>query len=182
MYQTICFLLQEKTLTFLKSSVSDLSNTYSTALLAYTFSLAGEEDLRSQLLKHLDSVATSDGMKHFSVPEETQITQRFNLLPLSHVAHVFSGSLLHWSQSSSERADSLAVETSSYVLLAVLSKTTLTAADLGYAARIVNWLVKQQNPYGGFSSTQVIHKHFLLKRVICVAVSGLLSSFCICPH
>ncbi|XP_031439463.1 alpha-2-macroglobulin-like isoform X2 [Clupea harengus] len=114
----------EKTLTFLKSSVSDLSNTYSTALLAYTFSLAGEEDIQAQLLKHLDSVATSDG------------------------------SLLHWSQSSSERADSLAVETSSYVLLAVLSKTTLTAADLGYAARIVNWLVKQQNPYGGFSSTQ----------------------------
>ncbi|XP_031439689.1 alpha-2-macroglobulin-like protein 1 isoform X2 [Clupea harengus] len=114
----------EKTLTFLKSSVSDLSTTYSTALLAYTFSLAGEEDIRAQLLKHLDSVATSDG------------------------------SLLHWSQSSSERADSLAVETSSYVLLAVLSKTTLTAADLGYAARIVNWLVKQQNPYGGFSSTQ----------------------------
>ena len=169
-------------MTFLKSSVSDLSNTYSTALLAYTFSLAGEEDIRAQLLKHLDSVATSDGMKHFSVPEETQITQRFNLLLLSHMAHVFSGNLLHWSRSSSKRADSLAVEMSSYVLLAVLTKTTLTAADLGYAARIVNWLVKQQNPYGGFSSTQVIHKHFLLKRVICVAVSGLLSSFCICPH
>ncbi|XP_042561271.1 alpha-2-macroglobulin-like [Clupea harengus] len=114
----------EKTLTFLKSSVSDLSNTYSTALLAYTFSLAGEEDIRAQLLKRLDSVATPDG------------------------------SLLHWSQSSSEQADSLAVETSSYVLLAVLTKTTLTAADLGYAARIFNWLVKQQNPYGGFSSTQ----------------------------
>ena len=70
------------------------------------------------------------------MPEETQISQRFNLRPLAHVAHVFSGSLLHWSQSSSERADSLAVETSSYVLLAVLSKTTLTAADLGYAARL----------------------------------------------
>ncbi|KAL2085076.1 hypothetical protein ACEWY4_018396 [Coilia grayii] len=116
--------LQEVTLNFLKSSVSDVSNTYATALLAYTFSLAGEEDIRAQLLKHLDSVATSDG------------------------------SLLHWSKSSSERADSLAVETSSYVLLAVLTKPTLTTADLGYAARIVSWLVKQQNPYGGFSSTQ----------------------------
>ncbi|XP_062376687.1 alpha-2-macroglobulin-like [Sardina pilchardus] len=114
----------EETLRFLKSSVSDLSNTYTTALLAYTFSLAGEENIRAQLLKHLDSKATS------------------------------SGSLLHWSQSSSKRADSLAVETSSYVLLAVLTKPTLTAADLGYASRIVNWLVKQQNPYGGFSSTQ----------------------------
>ncbi|KAL2085402.1 hypothetical protein ACEWY4_018722 [Coilia grayii] len=114
----------ENTLRFLKSSISDLSNTYTTALLAYTFSLAGEEDIRGQLLKHLDSVATSDG------------------------------SLLHWSQSSSEHLDSLAVETSSYVLLAVLTKTTLTTADLGYAGRIVSWLVKQQNPYGGFSSTQ----------------------------
>ncbi|XP_041924558.1 alpha-2-macroglobulin-like isoform X1 [Alosa sapidissima] len=114
----------EETKRFLKSSVSDLSNTYTTALLAYTFSLAGEEDIRAELLKHLDSKATS------------------------------GGSHLHWSQSSSERADSLAVETSSYVLLAVLTKPTLTAADLGYASRIVSWLVKQQNPYGGFSSTQ----------------------------
>ncbi|XP_062377748.1 alpha-2-macroglobulin-like isoform X1 [Sardina pilchardus] len=103
---------------------TDTTNTYTTALLAYTFSLAGEEAIRAELLKRLDSVATSDG------------------------------SLLHWSQSSSERADSLAVETSSYVLLAVLTKPTLTAADLGYASRIVSWLVKQQNPYGGFSSTQ----------------------------
>ena len=56
-------------MTFLKSSVSDLSNTYYTALLAYTLSLAGEDDLRFQLLRHLESVATSDGMKHFSVPD-----------------------------------------------------------------------------------------------------------------
>lgn len=116
--------VQENTLRFLKSSVRDLSNTYTTALLAYTFSLAGEEDIQAQLLKHLANVATS------------------------------GGSVLHWSQSSMEQVDSLAVETSSYVLLAVLTKTTLTSADLGYAARIVSWLVKQQNPYGGFSSTQ----------------------------
>ncbi|XP_076147507.1 alpha-2-macroglobulin-like protein 1 [Alosa pseudoharengus] len=114
----------QETMRFLKSSASKRSNTYTTALLAYTFSLAGEADLRAELLKHLDSVATS------------------------------AGSLLHWSQSSSEQADSLAVETSAYVLLAVLTKPALTAADLGYASRIVNWLVKQQNPYGGFSSTQ----------------------------
>ncbi|KAL2102110.1 hypothetical protein ACEWY4_001278 [Coilia grayii] len=36
--------LQEVTLNFLKYSVSDVSNTYATALLAYTFSLAGEEE------------------------------------------------------------------------------------------------------------------------------------------
>ncbi|XP_026106556.1 alpha-2-macroglobulin-like protein 1 [Carassius auratus] len=47
--------------------------------------------------------------------------------------------------------DTLAVEISSYVLLAVLSVQPLTTTDLSYANRIVNWLVPQQTPYGGFS-------------------------------
>ncbi|XP_076832973.1 alpha-2-macroglobulin-like [Brachyhypopomus gauderio] len=108
----------------LKSTVGNLPNTYTTALLAYTFSLAGESEARNQLLKELHSVAiTGDGR-------------------------------LHWSQSAFDDSDSLSVEISSYVLLAVLTTNQLSAADLGYANRIVSWLVKQQNPYGGFSSTQ----------------------------
>ncbi|KAI5098854.1 alpha-2-macroglobulin-like [Silurus meridionalis] len=108
----------------LKSSIANLTNTYATALLAYTFSLAGNNEIRDQLLKKLDSVAISgDGQ-------------------------------LHWSQSALDDADALSVEISSYVLLAVLTTAELSAADLGYANRIVSWLVKQQNPYGGFSSTQ----------------------------
>ncbi|KAL7848745.1 hypothetical protein SRHO_G00203680 [Serrasalmus rhombeus] len=108
----------------LKSSIGNLTNTYATALLAYTFSLAGEHDAREQLLKKLDSVGISgDGR-------------------------------LHWSQSASDDSDSLSVEISSYVLLAVLTTAEVTAADLGYANRIVSWLVRQQNPYGGYSSTQ----------------------------
>ncbi|XP_076831914.1 alpha-2-macroglobulin-like [Brachyhypopomus gauderio] len=108
----------------LKSTVGNLTNTYTTALLAYTFSLAGESDARNQLLKELHSVAiTGDGR-------------------------------LHWSQSAFDDSDSLSVEISSYVLLAVLTTNQLSAADLGYANRIVSWLVRQQNPYGGFSSTQ----------------------------
>ncbi|KAK1785749.1 hypothetical protein P4O66_003133 [Electrophorus voltai] len=108
----------------LKSTIGNLTNTYTTALLAYTFSLAGENDARDQLLTELDSVAISgDGR-------------------------------LHWSQSASDNSDSLAVEISSYVLLAVLTTDQLSTADLGYANRIVSWLVRQQNPYGGFSSTQ----------------------------
>ncbi|XP_036453943.1 alpha-2-macroglobulin-like [Colossoma macropomum] len=113
-----------KGLSCLKSSIGNLTNTYTTALLAYTFSLAGEHDVRALLLKKLDSVAIS-GDGH-----------------------------LHWSQSASDDSDSLAVEISSYVLLAVLTTAEVTAADLGYANRIVSWLVRQQNPYGGFSSTQ----------------------------
>ncbi|CAM4320964.1 unnamed protein product [Leuciscus chuanchicus] len=109
-------------LSCLRPVVGNLGNTYATALLAYTFSLAGETTIRSQLLASLNNLGISDGTK------------------------------LHWSQTTS--GDTLAVEISSYVLLAVLAVQPLTTANLGYANRIVNWLVIQQNPYGGFSSTQ----------------------------
>uniref|UniRef100_A0A8B9KGS5 Alpha-2-macroglobulin-like n=1 Tax=Astyanax mexicanus TaxID=7994 RepID=A0A8B9KGS5_ASTMX len=116
-----------KGLSCIKSSIGDLKHlkhTYASALLAYTFSLAGENEIRGQLLKKLDTVAiVGDGR-------------------------------LHWSRSATEDSDSLSVEISSYVLLAALSTDELSAADLGYANRIVSWLVRQQNPYGGFSSTQ----------------------------
>ncbi|KAI5098857.1 alpha-2-macroglobulin-like [Silurus meridionalis] len=113
-----------KGLRCLNSSLGNLTNTYTTALLAYTFSLAGESEVREQLLKDLDSAA------------------------------IIGDGRLHWSQSALDDSDSLSVEISSYVLLAVLTTGELTAADLGYANKIVSWLVKQQNPYGGFSSTQ----------------------------
>ncbi|XP_058601051.1 alpha-2-macroglobulin-P-like [Onychostoma macrolepis] len=114
-----------KGLSCLRSVIEDVKNTYTTALLAYTFSLAGDTDTRQKLFKKLEDVAISEGSR------------------------------LHWSQSASaDDSDSLAVEISSYVLLAALTAETLTTADLGFANRIVSWLVKQQNAYGGFSSTQ----------------------------
>ncbi|KAK2881129.1 hypothetical protein Q8A67_018397 [Cirrhinus molitorella] len=109
----------------LRSIIEDVKNTYTTALLAYTFSLARDTDTRQLLFKKLEDIA------------------------ISHGSH------LHWSQSASDDdSDSLAVEISSYVLLAVLSTDSVTTADLVFANRIVSWLVKQQNAYGGFSSTQ----------------------------
>ncbi|XP_067311051.1 alpha-2-macroglobulin-like protein 1 [Pseudorasbora parva] len=111
-----------KALSCLRPVIGNLGNTYATALLAYTFSLAGENTTRAQLLSALDNLAISEGTK------------------------------LHWSQTTS--GDTLAVEISAYVLLAVLTVQPLTTANLGYANHIVNWLVTQQNPYGGFSSTQ----------------------------
>ncbi|XDV32989.1 hypothetical protein PO909_003605, partial [Leuciscus waleckii] len=114
-----------KGLSCLRSVIEDVKNTYTTALLAYTFSLVRDTDTRQRLIKKLEDVAISDG------------------------------SSLHWSQSgSADDSDSLAVEISSYVLLAVLTADSVTTADLHYANRIVSWLVKQQNAYGGFSSTQ----------------------------
>ncbi|XP_065137347.1 alpha-2-macroglobulin-like [Paramisgurnus dabryanus] len=114
-----------KALSCLKSIIGSFRNTYSNALLAYTFSLAKDADTLKKLLNALDALSISDG------------------------------SQLHWSQSGSvDDSGSLSVEISSYVLLAVLTSDSVTTAQLGYANRIVSWLVKQQNAYGGFSSTQ----------------------------
>uniref|UniRef100_A0A8D2P4J6 Alpha-macroglobulin receptor-binding domain-containing protein n=1 Tax=Zosterops lateralis melanops TaxID=1220523 RepID=A0A8D2P4J6_ZOSLA len=52
------------------------------------------------------------------------------------------------------RAPSAEIEMTSYVLLALLNRTKHTPEELSYISRIVYWLIKQQNPYGGFSSTQ----------------------------
>ncbi|XP_016353787.1 alpha-2-macroglobulin-like [Sinocyclocheilus anshuiensis] len=86
----------------------------------------------------------------FSLVGET--STRSQLLTILDNRAISEGTKLHWSQTSS--GDTLAVEISSYVLLAVLSVQPLTTAALSYANRIVNWLVVKQNPYGGFSSTQ----------------------------
>ncbi|XP_062275147.1 alpha-2-macroglobulin-like [Scomber scombrus] len=80
-----------KSLSCLKESTSDLKNTYTAAMLAYVFTLAGDMETRAQLLEHLDKVALHDG------------------------------GLLHWSQTATETSASLSVEISSYVMLAKLS-------------------------------------------------------------
>ncbi|XP_030601192.1 alpha-2-macroglobulin-like isoform X2 [Archocentrus centrarchus] len=80
-----------KSLACLKESISDLSNTYTTALLAYVFTLAGDMETRAHLLQHLDTVAVKEG------------------------------GFLYWSQTATETSASLSVEISSYVLLAKLS-------------------------------------------------------------
>ena len=54
------------------------------------------------------------------------------------------------------RAPSAEVEMTSYLLLAYLtSQPAPSSEDLSVASRIVKWITKQQNPNGGFSSTQV---------------------------
>uniref|UniRef100_A0A3P9IP72 Alpha-2-macroglobulin-like n=1 Tax=Oryzias latipes TaxID=8090 RepID=A0A3P9IP72_ORYLA len=112
-----------RSLSCLKGSINDLSNTYTTALLAYVFTLAGDMETRAHLLQHLDRVA------------------------------VKKGNVIYWTQTADETSDSLSVEISSYVLMSLLS-TSHTAEDLGYASTIVRWMIRQQNYYGGVSSTQ----------------------------
>ncbi|XP_041795894.1 alpha-2-macroglobulin-like [Chelmon rostratus] len=85
-----------KSLSCLRESISDLSNTYTTALLAYVFTLAGDMETRAHLLKQLDTVAINEG------------------------------GFLHWSQTATQTSASLSVEISSYVLLAKLSASPTT--------------------------------------------------------
>ncbi|KAM9733713.1 alpha-2-macroglobulin-like [Menidia menidia] len=81
----------KRSLSCLKESISGISNTYTTALLAYVFTLAGDMETRAQLLQQLDTVAIKEG------------------------------GVLYWSQTASETSASLSVEISSYVLMAKLS-------------------------------------------------------------
>uniref|UniRef100_A0A8C2WSX2 Alpha-macroglobulin receptor-binding domain-containing protein n=1 Tax=Cyclopterus lumpus TaxID=8103 RepID=A0A8C2WSX2_CYCLU len=83
--------VMKRSLSCLRESFGDLSNSYSTALLAYVFTLAGDTEARAHLLEHLDSVA------------------------------IRQGGFLHWAQKASGTSTSLSVEISSYVLLAKLS-------------------------------------------------------------
>ncbi|KAL6033345.1 hypothetical protein STEG23_009987, partial [Scotinomys teguina] len=116
----------------LRKSVTSTSDLYTQALLAYTFSLAGEVEIRSALLHKLDQQAT------------------------------VSGESIHWSQKSAiadaspwSQPQAVDVELTAYVLLAQLTKNSLTQEEVAKATSIVAWLAKQRNAYGGFSSTQV---------------------------
>uniref|UniRef100_M3ZX95 NTR domain-containing protein n=1 Tax=Xiphophorus maculatus TaxID=8083 RepID=M3ZX95_XIPMA len=78
----------KKSLSCLKDYIYDFSNTYTTALLAYVFTLAGNREARSKLLHYLDSVAIKEG------------------------------DLQHWCLTPKQNPCPLCVEITSYVLLA----------------------------------------------------------------
>ncbi len=50
-----------KSLACLKESSHNIDNTYVTALLSYTFTLAGDEPMRQNLLSDLDKQAKREG-------------------------------------------------------------------------------------------------------------------------
>ncbi|XP_051635855.1 alpha-2-macroglobulin-like protein 1 [Manacus candei] len=108
------------------------SNLYSLALAANAFAVAGDKALRQKILKRLDKAA------------------------------IISDDQIFWSQQSKQEEDSLSwyrapsvdVELTSSILKAHLTKSSLSADESRKASQIVSWLIKQQNPYGGFASTQ----------------------------
>ncbi|AWO98490.1 putative alpha-2-macroglobulin-like isoform 2 [Scophthalmus maximus] len=117
----------QKCLSCLKGAATgQLDNLYTTALLSYTFTLARDEEMRSKLITYLHQKSSTQGGTR------------------------------HWDRAgaSEKGLDSLEVEMTAYVLLALLSGPIMPDFGLDYSSGIVRWLAQQQNPYGGFSSTQ----------------------------
>ncbi|XP_061104061.1 alpha-2-macroglobulin-like [Conger conger] len=113
-----------RSLSCLRLASDQINSTYATALLSYTFTLAGDIEMRTRLIGRLGEVAI--------------ITEQGR----------------HWERAGASGKGSLAVEMTSYVLLALLSGPPVADFDLSYSSSVVRWLADQQNPYGGFSSTQ----------------------------
>ncbi|XP_046726835.1 alpha-2-macroglobulin-like protein 1 [Silurus meridionalis] len=112
-------------LTCLRNEYVQVKSTYAKALLFYTFTLAGDQVMRNILMLDLDGKAIN------------------------------SGGGRHWSrEDGGSVVDSLEVEMTSYVLLALMCGPPLSGFDLGYSSSIVYWLSQQQNAFGGFASTQ----------------------------
>ncbi|NXW38420.1 A2ML1 protein, partial [Phaetusa simplex] len=113
--------------------VSAADDPYTQALLAYVFGLAGRGEQQQAQLQSL---------AQHSVSAEGQLSWRRK------------GKALPSSQPSWAAAAPAEVEMTAYVLLAYLSQPQVSSDNLGTASQIVRWLSRQQNPYGGFASTQ----------------------------
>uniref|UniRef100_A0A8B9MGQ4 Alpha-macroglobulin receptor-binding domain-containing protein n=1 Tax=Accipiter nisus TaxID=211598 RepID=A0A8B9MGQ4_9AVES len=107
------------------ASEKNISDVYTQALMAYAFCLAGKAEKCESSLRELQKSAKDVGES----PSEK-------------------------SPSFLDHAPSAEVEITSYVLLALLYKPNQSPEDLTKASGIVQWIIRQQNPYGGFSSTQ----------------------------
>uniref|UniRef100_A0A8C0FYM4 Alpha-2-macroglobulin n=1 Tax=Bubo bubo TaxID=30461 RepID=A0A8C0FYM4_BUBBB len=111
------------------------NHVYTKALMAYAFALAGKEEKRKALLGSLEKEAVKkDGSVHWQRPgKEPEVH-----LPYYHY-----------------RAPSAEVEMTAYVLLAHLTtQPAPSQEELSFASLIAKWISSQQNPNGGFSSTQ----------------------------
>ncbi|NXP49587.1 OVOS protein, partial [Heliornis fulica] len=116
------------------ASEKSISDVYTQALMAYAFCLAGKAEKCESFLKELQkSAKKDDGSQHWEQKERSPSEKSPSFL---------------------DHAPSAEVEITSYVLLALLYKPSQNQEDLTKASGIVQWIVRQQNPYGGFSSTQ----------------------------
>nr|XP_033779780.1 alpha-2-macroglobulin [Geotrypetes seraphini] len=118
----------------LNTALETVTSNYAKAMMSYAFTLAGDMEKREQLLQSLKAEAVKDeGTVHWKCSEKPQ--EKFNPFFPS-------------------RAPSSEVETASYVLLALMAHPHMSPEDLQLSSKIVRWVVNQQTPSGGFSTSQ----------------------------
>ncbi|NXN25590.1 OVOS protein, partial [Nycticryphes semicollaris] len=116
------------------ASEKNISDIYTQALVAYAFCLAGKAEKCESFLRVLqESAKEADGSWHWEQEERSPSEKSSSFL---------------------DHAPSAEVEITSYVLLALLYKPNQNREDLTKASGVVQWIIRQQNSYGGFSSTQ----------------------------
>ncbi|NWQ66210.1 OVOS protein, partial [Neopipo cinnamomea] len=116
------------------ASEKSIRDVYTQALMAYAFCLAGKAEKCESFLEELQKSAKEvDGSQHWEQEERSPSEESPSFL---------------------DHAPSAEVEITSYVLLALLYKPSWDKEDFTKASGIVQWIIRQQNPYGGFSSTQ----------------------------
>ncbi|XP_066457161.1 alpha-2-macroglobulin-like [Eleutherodactylus coqui] len=122
----------EKAKKCLQNCTEAQSSIYTKAQCAYTYTLLGDKVKRTQLLKQLDEVAIKkDDKIHWST--KSVVPKADPLWP---------------------KPNSADVETTSYVVLAMVSGKDPSKTDLAAAVPAIRWIYSQQNANGGFASTQ----------------------------
>ncbi|XP_069506674.1 alpha-2-macroglobulin-like protein 1 isoform X2 [Ambystoma mexicanum] len=119
-------------LEFLKNVTMTVEGTHTMAMLANTYALSGDEDmLRYTLTKLYEKANISEKNIFWTLTPQTSKKASGWTLPEEGV-----------------------VETSALVLLAHLRQPNVTKEDIRNASRIAAWIMRKQNPCGGFATTQ----------------------------
>lgn len=79
----------QRSLSCLRASLVTMENTYTTALMAYVFTLAGDMESRTHLLQRLDRVAVTDGGFPFWTNRDP-LSQRFGISHFPFLQEVYS--------------------------------------------------------------------------------------------
>ncbi|XP_068693904.1 alpha-2-macroglobulin-like [Montipora foliosa] len=122
-----------RALNCLRSNISNLTDSYSLALFAYTFTLAKDPSSIDLLTSLKDNAIIEDGLMHWEKDKEVPTARRWN--PYN-------------------RARGADIEMTAYALMTYTLLAENDSSLIGQAMPIVKWLTKQRNAQGGFASTQ----------------------------
>ncbi|XP_066455004.1 alpha-2-macroglobulin-like [Eleutherodactylus coqui] len=126
--------LLDGALTCLQNALNTKQTIYNQALMVYAFTLAKDWNRRSILLQSLKSKAISEGGVIYWESDDKP--------PVRPVEYFYP------------RYSPDEVTIASYILLSIAFGPSVTPNDVTYMAQISVWLIRQQNAYGGFLSTQ----------------------------